>query len=105
MEIRNYVAGAWSRPAARDQLPVINPATNQEIGRVPVSSAEEVDRAVLDHQLCYVGNADADVLGKFNPATEKFTLISTCFPTHHLNFAEDANQTLWTSSGVAGKPL
>ena len=29
----------------------------------------------------------------------KFTLISTCFPTHHLIFAEDANQTLWTSAG------
>src|SRR5213076_814385 len=32
----------------------------------------------------------------------KWTLISTCFPTHHLNFARDADQTLWTSSGVAG---
>ena len=29
----------------------------------------------------------------------KFTLISTCFPTHHLIFAEDANNTLWTSAG------
>jgi len=28
-------------------------------------------------------------------------LISTCFPTHHLVFAEDANHTLWTSSGGA----
>ncbi|MGZ6126299.1 MAG: CoA-acylating methylmalonate-semialdehyde dehydrogenase [Myxococcales bacterium] len=46
MEIRNYVAGAWILPAARDRLPVINPATNQEIARVPVSSAAEVDRAV-----------------------------------------------------------
>ena len=32
----------------------------------------------------------------------KFTLISTCFPTHHLIFAEDANNTLWVSSGVTG---
>ena len=32
----------------------------------------------------------------------KFTLISTCFPTHHLIFAEDANHTLWTSSGGGG---
>ena len=41
-------------------------------------------------------------LSIYDPATEKFTLISTCFPTHHLNFASDANQTVWTSSGVAG---
>ena len=34
--------------------------------------------------------------------TDKFTLISTCFPTHHLIFAEDANNTLWTSGGGTG---
>ena len=41
-------------------------------------------------------------LSMYDPATGKFTLISTCFPTHHLNFASDANQTLWTSAGVGG---
>ena len=38
-------------------------------------------------------------LSMYDPATGKFTLISTCFPTHHLIFAEDANNTLWTSAG------
>jgi len=38
----------------------------------------------------------------YDPASGKFTLISTCFPTHHLIFAEDTNNTLWVSSGVAG---
>jgi len=38
----------------------------------------------------------------YDPASGKFTLISTCFPTHHLIFAEDANNTLWFSSGVTG---
>jgi hypothetical protein len=41
-------------------------------------------------------------LSMYDPATGQFTLISTCFPTHHLNFASDANNTLWTSAGVAG---
>jgi len=41
-------------------------------------------------------------LSMFDPATGAFTLISTCFPTHHLNFARDANQTLWTSAGIGG---
>jgi hypothetical protein len=41
-------------------------------------------------------------LSMYDPATGKFTLISTCFQTHHLIFAEDANQTLWTSTGVTG---
>jgi hypothetical protein len=38
-------------------------------------------------------------VGLFDPKTKKFTLIDTCFSTHHLIFAEDANNTLWLSSG------
>ena len=38
----------------------------------------------------------------YDPATGKFTLISTCFPTHHVILAEDANNTVWFSSGVQG---
>jgi hypothetical protein len=33
----------------------------------------------------------------FDPKTGKFTLIDTCFGTHHLTFAEDENHTLWFS--------
>jgi hypothetical protein len=35
----------------------------------------------------------------YDPSTKKLTLINTCFGTHHLMFAEDANRTLWTSGG------
>jgi hypothetical protein len=38
-------------------------------------------------------------LAVYDPATKKLTHISTCFGTHHLMFAEDANNTLWTSGG------
>jgi hypothetical protein len=38
-------------------------------------------------------------LAMYDPKTGTFTLISTCFPTHHLQFGFDANQTLWTSAG------
>ena len=38
-------------------------------------------------------------LSMYDPASGKITLISTCFPTHHLVFAEDASNTLWTSAG------
>ena len=41
-------------------------------------------------------------LSFYDPSTRKFTLISTCFPTHHLNFGSDPDQTLWLSAGVAG---
>jgi len=38
-------------------------------------------------------------LSFFDPKLGKFTLINTCFQTHHLNFARDPDQTLWVSSG------
>jgi hypothetical protein len=38
-------------------------------------------------------------LAILEPKTMKYTFIDTCFGTHHLNFAYDANETLWTSGG------
>src|SRR5215813_12359871 len=38
-------------------------------------------------------------LSMYDPKTGKIALISTCFPTHHLVFAEDADNTLWASAG------
>ena len=38
-------------------------------------------------------------LAVYDPATKQITHINTCFGTHHLMFAEDANHTLWTSGG------
>jgi hypothetical protein len=38
-------------------------------------------------------------LAMYDPKTKQITHISTCFGTHHLMFAEDANHTLWTSGG------
>jgi hypothetical protein len=38
-------------------------------------------------------------LAMYDPKANKFTLVSTCYSTHHLFFAQDANHTLWTSGG------
>jgi hypothetical protein len=38
-------------------------------------------------------------LSMYDPKTQKWSLINTCFSTQHLNFAHDANNTLWTSAG------
>ncbi|PYR54531.1 MAG: hypothetical protein DMF91_26575 [Acidobacteria bacterium] len=45
------------------------------------------------------GKRDARHLAVYDPKTKQLTHISTCFSTHHLMFAEDANRTLWTSGG------
>ena len=43
-------------------------------------------------------------LGVYDPRSDEYTPISTCFGTHHLMFAMDDDHTLWTSGGgqVAG---
>jgi len=38
----------------------------------------------------------------YDPAKKDFATVSTCFPTHHVQFGFDANRTLWASSGGAG---
>jgi hypothetical protein len=35
----------------------------------------------------------------YDPKTKQVTTVDTCFGTHHLNFAEDANNTLWFCGG------
>jgi hypothetical protein len=47
-------------------------------------------------------DASGRQVSMYDPATGKFALISTCFTTHHLNFAPDANDTLWLSGGIGG---
>ncbi len=41
----------------------------------------------------------------YDPATGKYTFIDTCFGTQHLNFAYDANDTLWFSGGAGDSPV
>jgi hypothetical protein len=49
----------------------------------------------------YPVNSAGRHLAMYDFKTQKLTHISTCFSTHHLMFAEDANNTLWTSGGGA----
>ncbi len=49
----------------------------------------------------YPLNRSGRQLAMYDPKTKKLTHINTCFGTHHLMFAEDANRTLWTSGGGA----
>jgi hypothetical protein len=38
-------------------------------------------------------------LAMWDPKAQRLAFIRTCFGTHHLMFAEDANHTIWTSGG------
>lgn len=38
--------------------------------------------------------------GYYDTKTKEWTLVDTCFSTHHLQFAEDKNDTLWFSGDI-----
>ena len=42
-------------------------------------------------------------LSVYDPQTKKFTLVDTCFGTHHLQFAFDDNDTLWAGAPLIGQ--
>jgi len=46
MACPNYIGGAWPEPPGLATLPVTDPSSGEEIARVPLSSAIEVDAAV-----------------------------------------------------------
>jgi hypothetical protein len=73
----------WLTSAVR---PPENPAVCREGSSHPSAKLAPVPRSGRHLQM-------------YDPATKKLTHIGTCFSTHHLMFAEDANHTLWTSGG------
>ncbi|WP_421384768.1 CoA-acylating methylmalonate-semialdehyde dehydrogenase [Bacillus salacetis] len=44
--LKNYIDGEWVESLSSQTLEVVNPATNKELARVPISTKEDVDRAV-----------------------------------------------------------
>jgi hypothetical protein len=53
----------------------------------------------LPSALAFPIDASERQLAVYEPKSGKYTFVDTCFGTHHLQFAEDANNTLWTSGG------
>jgi hypothetical protein len=114
-----------TRPAAGPEMPQPSPYWGDEViwtsknnvhnpmldelGRVWITSAV---RPPENPPFCRAGSSHPSArlfpteragrhLAMYDPQTKKLTHISTCFSTHHLMFAEDANRTLWTSGGGA----
>src|SRR5688500_9082453 len=43
---RLFIGGEWVEPEGRDTIDVVNPTTEQAIGRIPAGTAADADRAV-----------------------------------------------------------
>lgn len=67
----------------------------------PATAQPDWCKAGGDHPSAKVAPlaAAARHLSVYDPKTQKFDLIDTCFQSHHLYFGHDADNTLWTSWG------
>src|SRR5262245_56548603 len=95
-----------SEPIWKSKNNVHNPMFDEK-GRVWITSAI---RTFDNPDYCKAGSSHPSAkltpldrssrhLAVYDPKTRQISHISTCFGTHHLMFAEDANHTLWTSGG------
>jgi hypothetical protein len=85
---------------------VHNPMLDEK-GRVWITSAV---RPAANPDFCREGSTHPSAklfplasagrhLAMYDPKSGQIIHVSTCYGTHHLMFAEDANRTLWTSGG------
>ncbi len=51
--IPNYIGGSWTPSLAADSLKLTNPATGESLGRVPLGTAQDIDRAVQAAQAAF----------------------------------------------------
>ncbi len=97
----------WDREVLWDSKNNVHNPMFDEKGRVWITSAI---RPADNPAYCKEGSSHPSAklfpiqrsgrqLAMYDPKSGKLTHISTCFSTHHLMFAEDANNTLWTSGG------
>ena len=87
----NYVDGAWHAAASSEALDVLNPATAENLGRVPLSSAEDVGRTVAAASRAFDG-------WRRTPPTERIQYLFAFKQRLESEF-EDLAQTVTMEAG------
>jgi len=62
LEVRNFIGGKWEEKDGRDAEPVYNPATGEVVAETPLSTKEDVDRAVKQAEAAFPGWAATPVV-------------------------------------------
>jgi malonate-semialdehyde dehydrogenase (acetylating)/methylmalonate-semialdehyde dehydrogenase len=62
LEVRNFIGGRWEEKDGRDAEPVYNPATGEVVAETPLSTKEDVDRAVKQAEAAFPGWAATPVM-------------------------------------------
>ena len=62
LQVRNLIGGRWEEKDGRDVEPVYNPATGEVVAETPLSTREDVDRAVRQAEAAFPGWAATPVV-------------------------------------------
>jgi betaine-aldehyde dehydrogenase len=93
-ELRNFIDGEWVAPAEGATEPVLNPATAEEIAEAPLSTKEDVDRAVAAARSAFDGWSDT------TPGERAHALLRLAEAIE-----DNADELAELEAANAGKPL
>jgi len=91
---RHFIGGEWIAATGRKSIDVINPATEQRIGRVPSGTAEDVDSAA------HAARAAFDDWST-TPATDRAAILMEI----HEGLAARADEIAETITAEVGMPI
>src|SRR5919202_968801 len=97
--VQNYVEGGWRPSSATETLPVMNPATGEELGRVPLSPAAEIDAAAQAAARAYPAWRRVPVTDRVQYLFKLKALLEEQFEDLARTITMEAGKTLVESRG------
>jgi hypothetical protein len=91
-----FIGGRWCQPNAR--LPVISPATEQQIGTIPAGNAGDIDRAVKAACKAYYEGPWAHSTGKYRAGFMRKIAEKVSYPCLQSYLTFQGGQPLCTAS-------
>jgi malonate-semialdehyde dehydrogenase (acetylating)/methylmalonate-semialdehyde dehydrogenase len=95
----NYIDGKWSESSANEYLQVVNPATMDTIGQVPLSPAAEVEQAAQAAAEAFVEWRRVPAVDRVQYLFELKNLLEENFEDLSRTITEEAGKTIGESKG------
>jgi malonate-semialdehyde dehydrogenase (acetylating)/methylmalonate-semialdehyde dehydrogenase len=97
--LKNYYDGHWLVVKDGEFLPVHDPATNEVIGQVPLSPAEEVDQAVQKAGIAFQGWQSTPATSRIQPLFKLKDLLEIHFDDLVRMISTENGKTIGESAG------
>jgi len=97
--VENYVEGAWRPSTATETIPVMNPATGEELDRVPLSPAADIDAAARAAARAYPAWRRVPVTDRVQYLFKLKALLEQHFDDVARTITMEAGKTLAESRG------